>query len=259
MTQNQHHMWPAANTQPTPMSAAPTPKQEQEQVPTEMATRAPMAITTPDSVVADLFGGPAVQIPTDAPLPLLEVMRESQTFRSSSGQLSPEVIGYLLYWHPANTYWRRPFGEVDGARPDCTSSDGIVPDGGEAPLPGPCRDCPKNAYESDPGGGRGKACQNMIRIYFLRDGYRLPEIIKATPASLGKKESLTPWLTNAVNEGIGGKYQTIHVKLDLYKLENRISYLRAYVSILTPSRMIFLKIASNRPRFWLNIAIPKKK
>jgi hypothetical protein len=182
-----------------------------------MVIRPTGAITTPDAEVAGMFGGTAAQIPTDAPLPQLEIMRESQQFKSTSGTLLKEVAGHILHWHECNVYWSRPFGETDGSRPDCASSDGIAPDGGESPLAGPCRDCPNNQYDSAPDGGRGKACQNSIRIYFLPDGYRLPMIIKASPASLGKKESLIPWLTNSLNEGLGGKFQTIHVRLDLYE------------------------------------------
>lgn len=208
MSQQQGHMWGSPDPQSVPAQTAASTQHGQH-----LAQQQSQAI----AAVTDTFGGQGVQLPTDAALPTLEIMRESQQFRSDNGQLVTEVDGHIIHWHEACVYWSRPFGEGDGGRPDCSSSDGIQPDGGEAPLPGPCRSCPMNQYESAPDGGRGKACQNMIRGYFLRDGYRVPEIFKASPASLSKKESLVPWLVNSVNEGVGGKYQTIHVRLNLYK------------------------------------------
>ena len=59
----------------------------------------------------------------------------------------------------------------------------------------------------------------MIMLYLVRDGDRLPFVLKAPASSLGKRESLIPWLTNAVNEGYAGKYQTLRVCFGLYKKE----------------------------------------
>jgi len=208
MSQQQGHMWGSHDPRPVPAQTAASTQHGRF-----LAQQQPQAI----AAVTEMFGGQGVQIPTGAPLPEFSIMRESQQLRSNSGQLVTEVNGHIIHWHECNVFWAKSFAESDNSRPDCSSSDGIRPDGGEAPLPGPCRDCPNNQYESDPGGGRGKACQNLVWLYFLPDGFQLPVIIKATPASLGKRESLIPWLVNSVNEALGGKFQTIHVRLDLYK------------------------------------------
>lgn len=170
--------------------------------------------------IAAMFGEPdTFRVPTDAPLPTIEILRESQQYRLPSGELSKSFEGHVLFWHEANVFWSHAFGEGDTSFPDCASSDGIAPDGGEDPLEGPCRGCPNNEYGSAIDSGRGKACQNLIRLYLILDGHRLPVILKAPPSSLGKKESLVKWLTNAINEGLGGRYQTIRARFGLRKKE----------------------------------------
>ena len=171
-----------------------------------------------ETEVAAMFGGSDVyQVPTDAPLPQAKIMRESGQFEMPNGEMAKAFEGHILLWHEANCYWSHAFGEGDGSFPDCSSSDGIYPDGGENRQAEACADCPMNEYGTDLKGGRGKACQNMILLYIVLDGQRLPFILKAPPSSLGKKESLIRWLTNSINEGYAGKYQTIAVRFSLQK------------------------------------------
>jgi hypothetical protein len=169
-----------------------------------------------ESQIAEQFGGPAYQIPTDAPLPRATIMRETQQF-AMSGELVKFFEAHIIFWHETNTWWGRAFGEGDTTFPDCCSSNGVYPDGGEDRQSDRCANCEWNQYGSAPGGGRGKACQNSILLYLVRDGDRLPFVLKAPASSLGKRESLIPWLTNSVNEGLGGKYQTCRVRFSLYK------------------------------------------
>lgn len=165
-----------------------------------------------------MFGGTDVyQVPTDAPLPQAKILRESGQFEMPGGEMVKSFEGHILFWHEANCYWAQPFGEGDSLYPDCSSSDGIYPNGGESQQAGACAVCPRNEYGTDPKGGRGKACQNMILLYIVQEGQRLPFILKAPPSSLGKRESLIRWLTNSINEGYAGKYQTIIVRFGLQK------------------------------------------
>lgn len=173
------------------------------------------------SQVTDMFGGDTgFQIPIDAPLPQLEIMRELPMFKSPDGEPVKEVVGHIIYWHHANQYYKNPFGESEQGPPTCASSNGITPDGGDEPFTSPCRTCKMNEYGSAPD-GKGKACANTIRLYVLIDGDVIPCVIKASPSSLGKKESLLKWLTNAPNvaakAGVGTKYQPIKVRFKLHK------------------------------------------
>jgi len=167
-----------------------------------------------------MFGGEGIQIPVDAPLPAISIMRESAQFEMSDGSYSREFTGHIVYWHNANQYYSAAFGEGDSLVPDCSSADGISPDGGKFAQNGPCRTCELNKFGSAKEGD-GKACQNTIRMYVLVDGEVIPSVLKAPPSSLGKKDSLMRWLTSAPNiaakAGVGTKYQPIRVKFSLRK------------------------------------------
>jgi len=171
--------------------------------------------------VNDMFGGGTMlQIPIGAPLPQLLILRETPVFGTPEGDTVKEVVGHIIHWHHANQYYDTDFGAGEAGPPACASSDGFVPDGGTKPQEGPCRSCKFNEYGSAKE-GRGKACANTIRLYVLVDGEILPCIIKAPPSSLGSKESLIKWLTNAPNvankAGVGTKYQPIKVKFTLHE------------------------------------------
>ncbi len=158
------------------------------------------------------------QLPVDAPLPELAIMREMPLFKLPDGETAKEVTGHILYYHNANQHYVDKFGEGD-ERPNCYSSDGINPDGGTDQQSGPCASCKMNEYGSAREGD-GKACSNTIRLYLLLDGDYIPITLKAPPSSLGKKNQLVPWLTNACNvsqkAGHGFAYQTIKAKFKLH-------------------------------------------
>jgi len=177
-------------------------------------------VTQTEQAIAEVFGGvDTYQFPTDAPLPRALILRESSQFEMPGGKLTKSFEGHVVYWHEANTYWSNPFGEGGGSFPDCCSSNGAFPDGGDNRQDDNCSQCGWNQYGTAFDGGRGKRCQNMILLYVVRDTDRLPFVLKAPASSLGKRESLIPWLTNAVNEGYAGKYQTIRARFSLYKKE----------------------------------------
>jgi len=178
-----------------------------------------LATTAAADEVNEMFGGSRAQIPIDAPLPQIKILRESPQYEMPDGQLIKEFTGHIIHWHNANQYYKEKFGEGSEV-PTCASSDGIKPDGGIEPLAEPCRTCPLNEYGSVEE-GTGKACQNTIRLYVLLDGEVIPCSLKAPPSSLGKKESLMRWLTSAPNvaakHGCGVKYQPIKVKFSLHR------------------------------------------
>jgi len=170
--------------------------------------------------IDEMFGGPGYQIPVDAPLPAIKILRESTQYEMPDGQFAREFTGHILHWHNANQYYSTAFGEGENPLPDCFSSDGRNPDGGQFMQAGPCKTCQLNQFKSAED-KIAKACQNTIRMYVLVDGEVIPCLVKAPPSSLGKKDSLMKWLTTAANiaakAGMGTKYQPIQVKFSLRK------------------------------------------
>ena len=174
-----------------------------------------------------MFGNQGYQMPVDAPIPEIKILREVAQFEMPSGNLVKETIGNILHWHNANQYWITSFddrGPDDSPMPNCLSSDGIAPDDidseGYAKQCNNCKECNMNQYGSATNGD-GKACQNTIRMYVLLDGEVVPCLLKAPPSSLGKKESLMPFLTNIPNicTKEGTAYQCLRIKFSLYKKE----------------------------------------
>lgn len=121
-----------------------------------------------DKVKIPSGGGLAFEVPTDD---------------EDNPDIVKELVGVILWHHNINSYWQN---EYDGQnnQPDCASNDGKV---GVLTETGECRNCQKchlNQFGSDSKGGRGKACKNMKRIYFLREGEPLPIILTLPPKSL---------------------------------------------------------------------------
>ena len=193
-------------------------------------------LVAPNEVDA-MFGGAGYQIPIDAPLPQIKIVRESPVYELPDGNLVKEFAGHIIFWCNANQYYATAFGEGEQGPPNCASSDGITPDGGTSPFTAPCRDCPKNVYGSAGEDGKGKACQNTIRLYILADGEIIPCVLRAPPSSLGSKESLLKWLTNAANvafkAGFGTKFQPIKVKFALHKKEFSSGFSASVIDIST--------------------------
>lgn len=206
------------------------------------------ALAVGNSAINEMFesdGG--YQLPIDAPLPSYKIVRETAQFMTPTEDTCKEIVGHILYWHNANQYWSTAFSPEDSNPPDCCSSDGVFPDGGEAMLEGPCAACPHNQYGSavnkDGSKGKGKACQNTVRLYVLAEGEMIPVLLKAPPSSLGKKESLLRFLTNLPNvtakAGVGTVYQLVKVRFTLYKKQfdnGEASLLRPeVVKVLNPN------------------------
>lgn len=94
-------------------------------------------------------------------------------------EMAPTIEGVVLIHHGARGYWPNPFS--GGEPPVCSSLDGMH---GTGEPGGSCFDCPYGQWGSDPGGGRGKACKEMHRIYILRSGEMLPLLLTLPPTSI---------------------------------------------------------------------------
>jgi len=202
-----------------------TPKEAPKEAPvpqeTGLATRGEDGIV-PARDAVKLFGDGTVQLPIDAPLPQVTIMRESLQFEMPDGSYRKDFSGHIIHWHNANTYFSAAYGAGQAVAPDCFSSDGIRPDGGEFVQAEACRQCDLNKFKSA-ADGSGKACKNTIRLYVLTDGEIIPSLLIAPPSSLAPKDALIRWLVAAPNTaakaGMGTAYQPIQVKFSLRKKE----------------------------------------
>lgn len=85
------------------------------------------------------------------------------------------LVGVIVEQHPKNAYYADR-SVVNGAVPDCSSSDGQHGYKSHADVQGPtgnCANCPLNQWGSG-FGGRGKACANKVALYIIRDGETIP-------------------------------------------------------------------------------------
>jgi len=72
--------------------------------------------------------------------------------------------------HFIKTYYEGAFNPNDTSPPDCSSSDGIRPDGWvQKPEASHCATCPKNAFGSatSTSGKKAKACRDSKRLYVV--------------------------------------------------------------------------------------------
>jgi hypothetical protein len=97
--------------------------------------------------------------------------------------IAKEIAGVIVDHYRCNAWWE---GEYGGGNtpPDCSSMDATtgIDKQGQAHNCGPC---PHNQYETDPKGGKGKACKNMHRVYLLQDSEdTFPLLVTIPPTSL---------------------------------------------------------------------------
>jgi hypothetical protein len=93
-----------------------------------------------------------------------------------------ELSGVILAWRDARLYWNIPFAErgKKTGPPDCMSTDGFI---GIGDPGGSCPACPLAQWGSDPKGGRGQACKQVMQVLFLRSDIILPDLLTIPPTS----------------------------------------------------------------------------
>lgn len=94
---------------------------------------------------------------------------------------APSIEGIIIYNHNTNAYWEEGTEYDLNASPMCSSPDGKT---GFGDPGGACELCPYNQYESDPNGGKGKACKNMRSLYILQNDSLMPINLLLPPTSL---------------------------------------------------------------------------
>lgn len=106
---------------------------------------------------------------------------EIPTANPEKPDYTPAIEGIILFNHNTNAYWEEGSEYDMNVSPACSSPDGKT---GYGTPGGACEDCPFNKYESDPNGGKGKACKNMRGLYILQNNAALPINLLLPPTSL---------------------------------------------------------------------------
>ena len=137
-----------------------------------------------------------------------------------------ELTGVVIDHYPINAYWERKYTGENNP-PDCSSMDskiGTIMADGKPVGTRTCADCPHNQWGSDPDGGKGKACKNMIRIYLLQEGCAFPVLLTLPPTSTGNWRDYMKRLAGRVKSVYG---IVTKVKLEKDKSEGGITYSKA--------------------------------
>lgn len=89
------------------------------------------------------------------------------------------IQGVIVHMQTIRTYWAEDFSG-QGGPPDCGSRDGI---NGFGTPGGQCLSCPLNEFGSGKG-GRSKACNEKIMVFFMTEDSFLPTLLLVPPGSL---------------------------------------------------------------------------
>lgn len=133
-----------------------------------------------------------------------------------------EIEGVIVFWSDKRAFWPDEFSGESNP-PACSSADGVTgraaPDEEGKPacagIGGDCAVCPMNSWGSDPKGGKGKACKEMIFLFMVGEDDMLPFLIVLPPMSL------KPYSKYAMRLAMKGRpYWSVMTKLTLRKEKN---------------------------------------
>lgn len=148
-----------------------------------------------------------------------------------NGEAKPaaELIGVALDHYPINAFWEKKYTGENNP-PDCSSMDGVT---GSVMIDGKvagtkkCASCPHNQWGSDPDGGKGKACKNMVRVYIVQEGSAFPVLLTLPPTSTGNWRDYMKRLADKMKSVYG---VVTKVKLEKDKSDGGIVYSKAIFS-----------------------------
>lgn len=110
-----------------------------------------------------------------------------------------EIKGVIVDYRAVKAFWSAEYsGEKNP--PDCMSNDSKR---GEGDPGGPCSSCMFNEFGSDPKGGKGKACKDIVSLFILTEGSMLPVRIAIPPGSRKNFEDYINFLITRVKPYYG--------------------------------------------------------
>ena len=128
-------------------------------------------------------GGIAFEVPGDDP---------------ESPDIEKVLRGVIVHHQPKNVYFRNKFGEGDKTAPDCSSADGKIGIMTASGAEKACATCKYNQFGSAADGSNGKACQNRIDLYIMREDAAFPIVLSLPATSI---KAFKNYLTAIVLKG----------------------------------------------------------
>jgi hypothetical protein len=100
-------------------------------------------------------------------------------------QIKKSFLGVIIHVDPQRAFWKKdPEEGGTGQMPDCYSRDLVKPDAEATDQQSAdCASCPHNAFGSAEK-GRGKACKEVRRVFFLPEGKLDAHVMNVPPTSL---------------------------------------------------------------------------
>jgi hypothetical protein len=115
----------------------------------------------------------------------------------------------------SKTWYENGYDEGNSAPPDCASANGVIPDAGVAKKQSDiCATCPRNAWGSAPGGGKGKACGDHRRLAVVpltdirNESFGGPLLLRCPAASLQDMAAF-----DSRYKGMGYPYFSMAIKI----------------------------------------------
>jgi hypothetical protein len=148
-----------------------------------MLDQPPKAImTVGGSNIRTSFNGVNITVPN---LPIVRISGQCYIVPTRRGEVRLERMTIVpVRIDNTRVYYNTPYGSKQP--PACISSDGIT---GEGNPSGACSECPFNAWGSAVG-GRGKACQQRMRLLVLWGNLLLPLVVSLPRTSVEPAEQL---------------------------------------------------------------------
>jgi hypothetical protein len=149
----------------------------------------------------------------------------------------------------SKTYYINGWDENNANPPDCASANGIVPDAGVPHQQSPvCATCPRNAWGSAPGGGKGKACGDHRRLAVVpltdlrNESFGGPLLLRCPAASLQDMAAF-----DSRYKGMGYPYFTMGIKVGFDPAESYPKLTFAAIRPLTDAEGAVVMELRNSP------------
>ncbi len=157
-----------------------------------------------------------------------------------------EFRALLIHVEPSRVYWKEAMGTGDGKKmPDCFSRDLMAPESQiKEPQSTKCTGCPHNEWGSevkdDGTSGRGKACKEIRRLFFIPEGHFTPHWMSVPPSSL---RELSKFMTTVRDKGFKKPQEVFaHFKVNGRENPEGVAYseLALGVGEKLPDQLLFM-------------------
>jgi hypothetical protein len=209
------------------MSNAPDPKKQELSFFEQIGSELPALTKEEQAAVAELRSEGMGQEMKGLPIsyPRIEMIHgKNAAFNFVATQdIVKGFSAVLIYVDSSRVWWPQRFGAAgsEGGFPKCFSRDLVKPDPeGEMKQAETCGSCAQNQWKSavntDGSQGRGKACKEVRRLFFIPEGHMTPHWMAVPPSSL---KSLSSYFVSCRDKGFK-KPQEVIMRVSAKTIEN---------------------------------------